>query len=178
MTVRVGINGFGRIGRQVLKAIIERHAASSRSSPSTILPTPSTNALLFKYDSNYGAFTGDGRGRTDGALVINGKPSRSSRQRDPGDACPGRAVGVEIVVESTGLFTDAPKAAAHITGGAKKVIISAPAKGEDITIVLGVNEGKYDPGQAHRHLQRVLHDQLPGARGQGRQRQLRHRQGA
>ena len=128
MATRVGINGFGRIGRQSLKALIERAPDLEVVAVNDLVET-SLNALLFKHDSTYGAYPGD-VGHTDAAL-------------------PWADLGVDIVVESTGIFTSAEKARAHIDAGAKKVIISAPAKGEDITIVLGVNEDKYDPANDH-----------------------------
>ena len=139
------------------------------------LTDTATNAHLFKYDTNYGIFDGTVEAQ-EKAIVVNGKEIAVLAERDPAKL-PWGDLGVRSVVESTGFFTDAAKAGAHLQGGAKKVIISAPAKGEDITIVLGVNEDKYDPAKHTHHLQRLLHDQLPGAGGQGRQRHLRHRQG-
>jgi len=106
-----------------------------------------TNAHLFKYDSSYGIYSGKVEATSD-AIVVDGKSVKVIAERDPAKIL-WKDYGVEIVVESTGLFTDAPKAAAHRQGGAKKVIISAPAKGEDITIVMGVNEDKYDPAKHH-----------------------------
>jgi glyceraldehyde 3-phosphate dehydrogenase len=142
MTVRVGINGFGRIGRQSLKALIERTPDVEVVAVNDLVET-SLNALLFKHDSTYGAYPGT-VDHTDTALIIDGREIKVLKEKDPANL-PWGAMGVDIVLESTGIFTDAEKARAHITAGAKKVIISAPAKGEDITIVLGVNEGKYDP---------------------------------
>jgi glyceraldehyde 3-phosphate dehydrogenase len=142
MAVRVGINGFGRIGRQSLKALIERTKDVEVVAVNDLVDT-SLNALLFKHDSTYGAYPGT-VDHTDDALIIDGHEIKVLKERDPA-ALPWGDLGVDIVLESTGLFTDAEKARAHITAGAKKVIISAPAKGEDITIVLGVNEGAYDP---------------------------------
>jgi glyceraldehyde 3-phosphate dehydrogenase len=142
MTVRVGINGFGRIGRQSLKALIERTPEVEVVAVNDLVDVK-TNALLFKHDSTYGAFAGE-VSHTDDAIVINGKEIKVLQVKDPA-TLPWADLGVDIVIESTGLFTDAEKAAAHIQAGAKKVIISAPAKKEDITIVLGVNEDKYDP---------------------------------
>ena len=144
MTVRVGINGFGRIGRQSLKAMLERAPGVEVVAVNDLVDVP-TNALLFKHDSTYGAYKGDVT-HTDDALVIDGKAVKVLQVKDPAQL-PWGDLGVDIVIESTGLFTDADKARAHIDAGARKVIISAPAKGEDITIVLGVNEGKYDPDQ-------------------------------
>jgi len=146
MAVRVGINGFGRIGRQSLKALIERTPDVEVVAINDLVDT-SMNALLFKHDSTYGAYEGT-VDHTDDALIIDGREVKVLKERDPA-ALPWGDLGVDIVLESTGLFTDADKAAAHITAGAKKVIISAPAKGEDITIVLGVNEGRYDAEKHH-----------------------------
>ena len=155
MTTKVGINGFGRIGRQVLKAIVERYPGDLEVVAVNDLFDSKTNAHLFKYDSNYGIF--DGTVAVDGNdLVINGKTVKVLAEKDPAKL-PWKDLGVDIVVESTGVFTDAigdpakgkPGANAHIAAGAKKVIISAPAKNEDLTIVLGVNEAKYDPAKHH-----------------------------
>ena len=142
MTTRVGINGFGRIGRQALKAIIERSPELEVVAVNDIVDV-ATNALLFKHDSTYGAFAGTVE-HTDDAIVVNGRVIRSLMVSNPAEL-PWREMGVDIVIESTGRFTDADKARAHVEAGAKKVIISAPAKKEDVTIVLGVNEGTYDP---------------------------------
>jgi glyceraldehyde 3-phosphate dehydrogenase len=142
MTVRVGINGFGRIGRQSLKAILERTPDIEVVAVNDLVDTE-LNALLFKHDSTYGAYPGTVEHTAD-TLVIDGHQIKVLKEKDPA-ALPWGDLGVEIVLESTGLFTDAEKARAHITAGARKVIISAPAKGEDITIVLGVNEGTYEP---------------------------------
>jgi len=146
MTTRVGINGFGRIGRQSLKAIIERTPDVEVVAVNDLIPT-ATNALLFKHDSTYGAYEGT-VDHTDDALIIDGREIKVLQVKDPAEL-PWGELGVDIVVESTGIFTDAAKAAAHRTAGAKKVIISAPAKGEDVTIVLGVNEHAYDPASHH-----------------------------
>ncbi len=146
MATRVGINGFGRIGRQTLKAILERHPDIEIVAINDITDTH-TNAHLLKYDSTYGRFPGEVS--VDGNdLIVNGKRVQVVAQRDPAQI-PWGDLGVSIVVESTGLFTDAEKASAHLRGGARKVIISAPAKNEDITLVLGVNEDKYDPSKHH-----------------------------
>jgi glyceraldehyde 3-phosphate dehydrogenase len=146
MAVRVGINGFGRIGRQSLKALIERTPDVEVVAVNDLVDAE-MNALLFKHDSTYGAYPGSVEARGD-ALVIDGRTIRILALKDPA-SLPWRDLGVDIVLESTGLFTDAAKARAHIDAGAKKVIISAPAKGEDITIVLGVNEDRYDPASHH-----------------------------
>jgi glyceraldehyde 3-phosphate dehydrogenase (phosphorylating) len=146
MAVRVGINGFGRIGRQSLKALIERTPDVEVVAVNDLVDAE-MNALLFKHDSTYGAYPGKVEAKGD-TLVIDGRSIGILAEKDPA-ALPWRDLGVEIVLESTGLFTDAAKARAHIDAGAKKVIISAPAKGEDITIVLGVNEDRYDPATHH-----------------------------
>ena len=142
MTVRVGINGFGRIGRQSLKALLERAPDVEVVAVNDLVDT-ALNALLFKHDSTYGAYPGT-VDHTDDALIIDGREIKVLKERDPA-ALPWGALGVDIVLESTGIFTDAEKARAHISAGARKVIISAPAKNEDITIVLGVNQDRYDP---------------------------------
>ena len=134
MAIRVGINGFGRIGRQTLKALLERHPDIEVVAVNDITDIE-TNAHLLKYDSTYGRFPGE-VGVDGNDLVVNGKRIQVVAQRDPA-AIPWGDLGVSLVVESTGLFTDAEKAGAHLRGGARKVIISAPAKDEDITIVLG-----------------------------------------
>src|SRR5438552_890272 len=143
MPTRVGINGFGRIGRQVYRAIHEQHAGELEVVAVNDLADTKTNAHLLKYDTNYGQFPGKVE-PGEGALVVDGKVVSVIQERDPA-RIPWSEFGAELVVESTGFFTDAQKASGHLQGGAKKVIISAPAKGEDITIVLGVNEDKYDP---------------------------------
>jgi glyceraldehyde 3-phosphate dehydrogenase len=144
MAVRVGINGFGRIGRQSLKAILERAPELEVVAVNDLVDVP-TNALLFAHDSTYGNFHGTVT-HTDDAIVINGKKVQVLQIKDPA-TLPWKDLGVDIVIESTGIFTDAEKAKAHIAAGAKKVLISAPAKNEDITIVLGVNADKYDPAK-------------------------------
>ena len=146
MTVRVGINGFGRIGRQSLKAIMERAPGVEVVAVNDLVDT-SLNALLFKHDSTYGTYSGT-VDHTDDSLIIDGHKIRVLKEKDP-SALPWGELGVDIVLESTGIFTQADKARAHLDAGAKKVVISAPAKGEDITIVLGVNDEKYDPAAHH-----------------------------
>jgi len=146
MTVKVGINGFGRIGRLVFRTIKQRVADQVEVVAINDLFDPETNAHLLKYDSTYGAYNGTVEVK-DGNLVVDGKTIKVTAERDPG-AIKWKEMGVDIVIESTGFFTDATKAKAHIeSGGAKKVIISAPAKNEDITVVLGVNQEKYDPAK-------------------------------
>jgi glyceraldehyde 3-phosphate dehydrogenase len=144
--VRVGINGFGRIGRQSLKAMLERTPDVEVVAVNDIVDT-AMNALLFKHDSTYGAYPGT-VDHTANSLIIDGREIKVLTERDPA-ALPWADLGVDVVVESTGLFTTADKARAHLDAGARKVIISAPAKGEDITIVLGVNEDRYDPAVHH-----------------------------
>ncbi len=145
MVTKVGINGFGRIGRQVLKAISDRYEGTLEVVAVNDLVPVETNANLLKYDSNYGRWRRDVRADGD-SLIIDGRKVKVFAERDPG-AIPWGSVGVEIVIESTGLFTDATKAVAHRRDSVKKVIISAPAKNEDVTIVLGVNPEAYDPAK-------------------------------
>ena len=144
MTTRIGINGFGRIGRQTLKAILERHPELEVVAVNDLADTK-TNAHLFKYDSTYGRYHGEVTAG-EGEIRVDGHQIKAVSERDPA-ALPWKELGVAIVVESTGIFTDANKARAHLEAGARKVIISAPAKNEDVTIVLGVNEERYDPEQ-------------------------------
>jgi len=143
MATKIAINGFGRIGRQVTKALLEKYPGEFDLVAVNDLSDVKTNAHLFKYDSNYGIFPGtvevDG-----GDIVINGDRIKVLSERDPAKL-PWGDMGVQIVVESTGIFTSREKAGLHLQAGAKKVIISAPAKGEDITICMGVNNDKYDP---------------------------------
>jgi glyceraldehyde 3-phosphate dehydrogenase len=141
--VKVGINGFGRIGRQVFRTISERHPDTLEVVAVNDLGNAATNAHLFKYDSTYGVYPGEVKA-SGNDLIIDGRTVKVFSERDPANL-PWSDVGAELVIESTGFFTDAEKAAGHLKGGAKKVIISAPAKNEDITIVLGVNEDKYNP---------------------------------
>jgi glyceraldehyde 3-phosphate dehydrogenase len=143
--MRIGINGFGRIGRNFTKAIVERHPEIEIAAVNDLIDAQQC-AHLFKYDSNYGIYPGE-VGAEGAKLKIDRRSIQVFAERDPGKL-PWKDLGVDVVVESTGLFTDAAKARAHIdSGGAKKVIISAPAKGEDITIVLGVNDTRYDPAK-------------------------------
>jgi len=142
MPVRVGINGFGRVGRQVFKAIRDYHGSALEVVAVNDLTDPRTNAHLLKYDSNYGVFPAHIEARED-AILVDGQTVKVLAERDPG-SIPWGEFGVEIVVEATGRFTDAQKAVAHTQAGVKKVIITAPAKNEDLTVVLGVNEEMYD----------------------------------
>lgn len=175
MVTRIGINGFGRIGRQVTRAIKERYPDKLQVVAINDLADTQTNAHLFKYDSNYGTYPGTVESTEDG-ILIDGSLVKVLAERDPADL-PWGDHGVDIVVESTGFFTDGPKAAGHMKGGAKKVIISAPAKGEDATLVLGVNPETYDP-QKHNvvsnascttnciaTMAKVLHDNFGIERG-------------
>ena len=143
MAVKVGINGFGRIGRLSLRAILEKYPNEIEVVALNDIVDAQTNAHLFKYDSNYGVFDGD-VSYEEKDIVINGKKIYVYCERDPANI-PWSSHGAQIVIESTGIFTDATKAKAHVQGSVKKVLITAPAKNEDVTIVLGVNEEKYDP---------------------------------
>ncbi|MFH1901599.1 MAG: type I glyceraldehyde-3-phosphate dehydrogenase [Candidatus Omnitrophota bacterium] len=143
MAVKVGINGFGRIGRLVFRAAIEAGVKDIDFVAVNDLTDAATLAYLLKYDSNFGILTNDIKAEA-GALIVDGKKVKVLSERDP-SKLPWKELGVEIVVESTGIFRDEEKAGAHLKAGAKKVIISAPAKGEIATFVLGVNEDKYDP---------------------------------
>ncbi len=148
---RVAINGFGRIGRQVFKAILERYPDEIEVVAVNDLTDNETLAHLLRYDSTYGQFEGEVEATEDRFIVTIGDQRmeiRALAERDP-NSLPWGDLNVDIVIESTGRFTDAEKARAHINAGAKKVIISAPAKGEDITICLGVNDDQYNPEQHH-----------------------------
>ena len=147
MAVRVGINGFGRIGRNVLRAaVLMKQQALEFVAVNDITDTK-TLAHLLKYDSVHGRFPGTVEAQGD-ALIVNGKPIKVSAIKEP-EKLPWKELGVEFVLESTGRFTDKESASKHLAAGAKKVVISAPAKGEDITIVMGVNHQKYDPAKHH-----------------------------
>ncbi len=147
MAIRAGINGFGRIGRQVLKATLENYPGEIDVIAFNDLGDINTMAHLFRYDSNYGVFPGTVE-VADGALIVDGREIKALSERDPA-RLPWGDLGVDVVIESTGIFRDKASASKHISAGAKKVIISAPAKGEDITIVLGVNQDKYDADAHH-----------------------------
>jgi glyceraldehyde 3-phosphate dehydrogenase len=147
MAIKVGINGFGRIGRQAFKAIAENYGDSIDVVAINDLFSPEDFALLLRYDSVYGPFKGTVEAQGD-TLVVNGKAIKFFAKRDPSEI-PWGSLGADFVVEASGVFTTGEKAALHMKAGAKKVIITAPAKGEDITIVLGVNEGAYDPAKHH-----------------------------
>lgn len=147
MAIRVGINGFGRIGRQVLKAMREYYPNEIDVVAFNDLGDLDTMAHLFRYDSSYGVYKGKVE-VSDGNLIVDGDVIKALSERDPANL-PWGKLKVDIVIESTGLFRDKASASKHIAAGAKKVIISAPAKGEDQTIVLGVNHDKYDPANHH-----------------------------
>ena len=142
MVYKIGINGFGRIGRLVFRAINQHYGDRLEIVAVNDLTDAKTNAHLLKYDSTYGIYPGKVEATSD-SIIVDGEKTRVMAERDPAKI-PWKDLGAEIVIESTGLFTDATKAAAHLQGGAKKVIISAPATNEDITIVMGVNEDRYD----------------------------------
>lgn len=145
--LKIGINGFGRIGRQVVRVAVERHSDTLQVVAINDLFDVKTNARLLKYDSNYGRFPGTVQSRGED-LVVNGRSIRSFSERDPANI-PWDEMGVELVVESTGIFRTGPAAAAHLEAGAGKVIISAPGKDVDLTVVMGVNHEDYDPGRHH-----------------------------
>ncbi len=147
MAVRVGINGFGRIGRNVLRAATMAKETSLEFVAVNDITDTKTLAHLLTYDSVHGRFPGSVAAKGD-ALVVNGREIKVSAIKEP-EKLPWKDLGVELVLESTGRFTDRDAAAKHLTAGAKKVVISAPAKGEDITIVMGVNHTKYDPAKHH-----------------------------
>jgi glyceraldehyde 3-phosphate dehydrogenase len=147
MAIRVGINGFGRIGRLSLRAMIKHYPGEFDVVGVNDLTDTRTNAHLFKYDTTYGPFQGE-VSHDDSSITVNGDKIRVFAETDPANI-PWGDVGADVVIEATGRFTDATKAAAHREGGAKKVVISAPAKNEDVTIVLGVNDEMYDPANHH-----------------------------
>ncbi len=174
MTVRVGINGFGRIGRNFLRAVVASGADIEIVGVNDLTDNE-TLAVLTKYDSILGRFDGDVTA-TEDSITAGRHTFKAFAERDPG-ALPWGDLGADIVIESTGLFTDATKAKAHIDGGAKKVIISAPGKNEDVTVVMGVNDGDYDPAQHHiisnascttnclAPMAKVLHDEFGIVKG-------------
>jgi glyceraldehyde 3-phosphate dehydrogenase len=143
MTTKIGINGFGRIGRLTLRTIHQYHQDKLEVVAINDIADTKTNAHLLRWDTNYGHFPCE-TGADGKSIIVGGKEIRTLSEREPANI-PWKDYGVDIVIESTGLFTDATLAAAHMKGGAKKVLISAPAKNEDITIVLGVNENEYLP---------------------------------
>jgi len=143
MAPRIGINGFGRVGRLALRAVNQYHSGKLEVAAINDLTDTKTNAHLLKWDSTYGPYSGKIEA-TEDSIIVDGREVKVLSERDPANI-PWRDYGVDIVIESTGLFTDATKAAAHLQDGVKKVLISAPARNEDITIVLGVNEDQYIP---------------------------------
>ena len=143
MVTKIGINGFGRIGRLTLKAINQYYSGKLEVAAVNDLTDTKTNAHLLKWDSTYGRYPGKVEA-TEDSIIVDGKKVKVLAERDPSNI-PWGDYGADIVIESTGLFRDATKATAHLQSGAKKVLISAPGKNEDITIVLGVNEDQYDP---------------------------------
>lgn len=147
MTLRIAVNGFGRIGRQVAKAILDYYPDDLQLVAVNDLDDADTFAHLFKYDSNYGTYAGDVQA-VEGQLVINGQSIALLKERDPA-ALPWRELAIDVAVESTGIFTDRADAGKHLQAGAKKVIISAPATDEDLTLCLGVNDSAYDPAAHH-----------------------------
>jgi glyceraldehyde 3-phosphate dehydrogenase len=147
MAIKVGINGFGRIGRQTYRALVEEYADEVEVVAVNDLTDTKTLGHLLQYDSNYGFFEGDVEVESD-SLKIDGQTLKVLAEKDPAALSWGK-LGVDLVIESTGRFTDADKAGLHIKAGAKKVIISAPAKGEDLTVVMGVNHDQYDPEKHH-----------------------------
>ncbi len=147
MAVRVGINGFGRIGRLVLRAAIKTGRKNLEFVAVNDITDARTLAHLFKYDSVHGRFDGE-VAAAESAIVVNGKTLRVTAEKEPGKI-PWKDLGVDIVIEGSGKFNDKEKAAPHFAAGAKKVICTAPTKGEDITIVMGVNHDRYDPAKHH-----------------------------
>ena len=147
MATKIGINGFGRIGRLTLRTINQYHSGKLEVVAINDLTDTKTNAHLLQWDSNYGCYPEACEAAED-AIIVGGNTIKVLSERDP-SKIPWQAYGVEVVIESTGRFNDATKAAGHLQGGVKKVLISAPARNEDITIVLGVNEEQYDPQKHH-----------------------------
>jgi len=147
MAVRVAINGFGRIGRNVVRAALRMERADLEFVAVNDITDTRTLAHLLKYDSIHGRFPGTVEARSD-AIVVNGRVLKVSAVKEP-EKLPWKDLGVDIVLESTGRFTDRDNAAKHLAAGARKVVISAPAKGEDLTVVMGVNHQAYDPAKHH-----------------------------
>ncbi len=169
MAVRVGINGFGRIGRNIMRAALADDEIDFVAVND--LTDAKTLAHLLKYDSVLGNLTAAIEGRAD-SIVVDGDEFKVLSSKDPA-TLPWKDLGVDVVFESTGIFTDRDGAAKHLAAGAKKVIITAPAKKPDVTVVLGVNDDKLRPEDPPHHLERVVHDQLPGAARQGAARVVR-----
>ncbi len=173
MTVKVAINGFGRIGRNVLRAIVESGRTDIEVVAINDLGPVETNAHLLRYDSIHGKFPADVKVEGDTIIVGGGKPIKVTAIKDPA-TLPHGELGVDIAMECTGIFTARDKAAAHLTAGAKRVIVSAPADGADLTVVFRRQPRQADQGTPG-HLQRFLHDELPGAGRQDARRCRRHR---
>ena len=171
---RVGINGFGRIGRNFLRAHVQRGGDFEIVAVNDIGDTK-TMAHLLKYDSVLGPFAGSVEAADD-SITVNGARIAKLTFRDPAEL-PWADLGVDIAVESTGLFTKREQAETHLAAGAQKVVISAPATDPDVTLVLGVNDDDYDPAEHKHPLQRVLHDELRGADGEGAARGVDDRAG-
>ena len=172
MPVRVAINGFGRTGRATFRAAHERGADIEWVGINDVMDIEML-AHLLRHDSVYGPFPGTVEVR-DGAIVVDGVEIPVTAETDPA-SLPWGDVGADVVIESSGRFRDRAGAAKHLEAGARKVIISAPAKEPDVTVALGINfDHDYDPRAPRHHLQRVVHDELPGPRGQGAQRGVRH----
>jgi glyceraldehyde 3-phosphate dehydrogenase len=175
MAAKVAINGFGRIGRLGLRGMLERHKKDLTVVAINDMADLKTNAHLFRYDSTYGPFPGKIE-TGEGVLTIDGQSITVLNEREP-SRLPWKQLGIDIVIESTGVFTDGTKVRAHLQAGAKKVIITAPATNEDITLVLGVNDSTYDPGKHHivsnascttnclAPVAKVLHDEFGIERG-------------
>ena len=174
MSVRVAINGFGRIGRNILRAIVEAGRKDIEVVAINDLAPVETNAHLLRYDSVHGRFPGEVTVEGRHASTCGNGAIKVTAIKDP-TQLPWKELGVDVALECTGIFTSKDKAAAHLTAGAKRVLVSAPADGVDLTVVYGVNHDKLDQG-AHGRLQRVVHDQLPRPGRQGAQRRRRHRQ--
>ena len=171
MSVRIGINGFGRIGRNYLRAAFAQGSDIEIVAVNDLTDNK-TLAHLLKYDSILGRLDREVT-FDDESITIGDQKIKVLAERDPA-ALPWGELGVDIVIESTGRFTNADDARKHIAGGAKKVLISAPAKGEDATFVMGVNDQDYDPANHPHHLERVVHHELPRPAGEGVQRGVRH----
>ena len=171
MAVKVAINGFGRIGRNILRSMVENRRTDLQLVAINDLTAPKTNAHLFKYDSVHGRFHGDVKIEGD-MMDVGMGPFKVLAERDP-TKLPWGDLGVDVVLECTGIFSDKEKAAVHLAAGAKKVLVSAPSKGADITVVYGVNHDKIT-AEPSGDLQRLLHDELPRAGRQGAERPVRH----
>ena len=174
MSVRVAINGFGRIGRNILRAVVEADRHDIEVIAVNDLAPVETNAHLLRFDSVHGRFPGEVTVKGDTISCGNGA-IKVTAVKDPAQL-PWKELGIDVALECTGIFTSKDKASAHLTAGAKRVLVSAPADGADLTVVYGVNHDKLDQCP-HRRLQRLLHHQLPRPGRQGAQRRRRHRQG-